>query len=378
MSNPKYFDLAFAENGDREVVPDIAGDPALISYDQGWTPNYSLPKGTIGAENVARLPSNGVLYDVTDALRQVQQQGVLPWQNYIAYGVDAIVVASDSRLYRAVVANTNKDPTNGNVNFWLEAAPEAFFVRGLVQDTADANVKNLRLPTSSGGTLDVGKFEESAVIFFRNRSTNTGTVVVNIIGNPGMQNIPLWSGISQAPLTGGELLNGYEAQLVFRTDLNAPTGAFLLTNPRASGTGFANAGICVLEDSLNSSATNTAATSNAVRLAALSNNIKYSVTGVGVFRNVVKTDATNNIIEQWIDVSCTFSGTAIQTQVITYPTPFPVRSLNVQVSIVTTQINISPIIWVSSFTASAITVRFRLLQNVTSQPGTILVHAIGE
>lgn len=72
----RYIFTPFGKNGTIIEIP-IATDPTgLVSYNQGWTTDYELDLATDPAAKAVDVgSSNGVLYDITYALQNLQQYG---------------------------------------------------------------------------------------------------------------------------------------------------------------------------------------------------------------------------------------------------------------------------------------------------------------
>lgn len=73
----KFFRLPFAISGTRVAVPDDSQVDGTVSYEDGYGPDYSLNSASNpSALNIERTKFNEIMYDVTDALRQYQVNGV--------------------------------------------------------------------------------------------------------------------------------------------------------------------------------------------------------------------------------------------------------------------------------------------------------------
>ncbi len=69
----KFFRYPFAISGQRTDVPDIVDPYGYVSYEQGYGPDYSADPGNDpDAKNIARLSWNGLIYAITDNIRQYQ------------------------------------------------------------------------------------------------------------------------------------------------------------------------------------------------------------------------------------------------------------------------------------------------------------------
>ena len=73
-----YFDIPFAENGDLNTIPDPTQTNGTVSYNQGFPIGYSTPVGS-GGLLVPRTAFNQVLFDITSAVQNWQQNTVAPF-----------------------------------------------------------------------------------------------------------------------------------------------------------------------------------------------------------------------------------------------------------------------------------------------------------
>lgn len=62
----------WAENGTRETIPADAQSDGSVSYDQGWTAAYATNPALSGARNLTRAQMNGVLHDLSAAIKATQ------------------------------------------------------------------------------------------------------------------------------------------------------------------------------------------------------------------------------------------------------------------------------------------------------------------
>ena len=111
----KYFKYPFAESGDKTAVPDETAGTA-VSYATGYTPDYALAKDNPARRNIDRQPYNGVLYDVTGNLKQIQDYGYPEFVSDdgtgspLSYQIGRIVWSVDA-YYRAVVVTNTAPPS---------------------------------------------------------------------------------------------------------------------------------------------------------------------------------------------------------------------------------------------------------------------------
>lgn len=155
----KIWAARFAESGDREVIPVPAEPDGSISVTQGWTPDYELPDTDASYKPVGRDEMNGVLFDVTDSLQELQKNGAATWDASLApYPLGAEVVYSGSRWYNPVAGNSTTPGAVGATWTQAGAAPPSAAVRGAFSNLkASATGLNANVTiTADGATLGDG------------------------------------------------------------------------------------------------------------------------------------------------------------------------------------------------------------------------------
>ena len=71
----KYFGTPFANTGEKTDIPNETQVDNAVSYEKGYTPNYSLPKTDPDHRDVERLKQNALFNVITTAIRQYQEFG---------------------------------------------------------------------------------------------------------------------------------------------------------------------------------------------------------------------------------------------------------------------------------------------------------------
>ncbi len=141
----KYIRFPWAVNGDRQPIPDEAAGGS-VSYQQGYTPDYSLPKTDPNRKSIGRQPFNQVLNDATANIKEWQEQGFPEFiaddglGNLYSYPETA-VVRFNGVYYQAVVDGTTTAPPSSEWRvfaFDTEATADSVPVR------------------DSGGTFKIG------------------------------------------------------------------------------------------------------------------------------------------------------------------------------------------------------------------------------
>jgi len=115
----KYFRLPFSVSGTKVTVPDDSQPDGTVSYTDGYGGKYSLnPNTDPSALNVERTKMNDILYDVTNAIKVLQQQG---YPDFItssdnggtpySYSIGNVVRYSGA-VYQSLVNSNTTDPSN--------------------------------------------------------------------------------------------------------------------------------------------------------------------------------------------------------------------------------------------------------------------------
>lgn len=76
----KIFFTKFAQAGSRTPI-DVPSQPdGKISYEEGWPIGYELPQGDPGYKPIDRAEMNGLVFELTDAIGELQMFGFAAWQ----------------------------------------------------------------------------------------------------------------------------------------------------------------------------------------------------------------------------------------------------------------------------------------------------------
>lgn len=106
----KPFVTPFALSGDKTPVPDAAQPDGSVSYTQGFGPDYQQEQGTPGAKDIPRDQFNQLVYDITEAIGQMQRQGFADYHPSMAPYPQGAVVRSGSTNYISGVDNNSTVP----------------------------------------------------------------------------------------------------------------------------------------------------------------------------------------------------------------------------------------------------------------------------
>lgn len=109
----KFFKTAFALSGDRTAVPDAVDANGNVTYAQGYGFDYQRQKTDPAAKQIERDKMNQIFFDVTNAIAELQGQGVpdfitsaLNGGTAYSYGQNAVVRYSGELYVSLVAANT--------------------------------------------------------------------------------------------------------------------------------------------------------------------------------------------------------------------------------------------------------------------------------
>lgn len=109
----KFFKTAFALSGDRTAVPDAVDANGNVTYAQGYGFDYQRQKTDPAAKQIERDKMNQIFFDVTNAIAELQGQGVpdfitsaLNGGTAYSYGQNAVVRYSGDLYVSLVAANT--------------------------------------------------------------------------------------------------------------------------------------------------------------------------------------------------------------------------------------------------------------------------------
>lgn len=122
----KRFVVPFATSGDKTTTPDPTDPAGAISYSQGWPVAYQLANTDPAYRPVGRQELNGVLFDVTGAIAELQILGYPEWVAVaglvVPYRINAYVRHNDI-VWRSTIANNSDEPGVGaGTTSWINIA----------------------------------------------------------------------------------------------------------------------------------------------------------------------------------------------------------------------------------------------------------------
>ncbi len=134
----KFFKYPFAVAGDKSTIPELAQPDGSISYEMGYTSDYTQIYGTDpNAKAVARYTFNELMYDTTDALNQYQTHGVPDFITSAdnggtpySYDIHSMVrydPGSGVQVYRSLISSNTDLPTV--IASWAQLTPANVIAR---------------------------------------------------------------------------------------------------------------------------------------------------------------------------------------------------------------------------------------------------------
>lgn len=113
VPNSKFLGIPFATSGDRATIPEAAQPSGVISWTQGFGPDYERDPATDPlAKRVPRDETNEYLYQITNVLRWLQLYGLPEWYdvdgsgNDVSYPIGARVRHNDLTWVSTAATNT--------------------------------------------------------------------------------------------------------------------------------------------------------------------------------------------------------------------------------------------------------------------------------
>lgn len=145
MSMLKFFRVPFALSGTKTPVPDTADPSGYVSYIEGYGVDYQRAKADPLSKNIERDKMNQVLFDATNAIGELQAQGIpdfitsaLNGGSPFSYAQNAMVRYGGVVYLSLVAANTAlpSDPTK-----WSPLTDPAQYLNRVAGGVATGDVK---------------------------------------------------------------------------------------------------------------------------------------------------------------------------------------------------------------------------------------------
>ena len=111
----KKFNTPFAILGDKVEIPTTAQIDGSVSFQQGYPMGYELDYTDPNTKDISRSKTNQLLFDITNAIREIQQGGVSEWsEEGKPYKLNSLVSAPDGTVKQSLIANNNNDITHSS------------------------------------------------------------------------------------------------------------------------------------------------------------------------------------------------------------------------------------------------------------------------
>lgn len=162
MPSSGYFDTLFAASGDKTAVPDAAQPDGSVSYDQGFTVDYTLPIGDLDRKTVPRNQTNQLYYDITAAIQQLQQFSAPPFITTSMNGGSPfsydknVRVTSGGVIYQSLTNSNTTIPPGAS---WTSVLPVITSGTSLLKGNGSGGIANATAgtdyltPTGNGSGL---------------------------------------------------------------------------------------------------------------------------------------------------------------------------------------------------------------------------------
>lgn len=116
----KFFKKDFAQNGDRVTIPDDPQHDGSVSYESGYTYNYERDYTDPDVRDVSREEMNGIFYELTGAIAEMQRLGAAPWNSDGKPYAKGAIVHFNGDLLMSSIVNNNNNPPHAT---WQKIAP---------------------------------------------------------------------------------------------------------------------------------------------------------------------------------------------------------------------------------------------------------------
>ena len=183
----RYFNVPFAETGDKNDIPEPTQADGAVNYTEGYGPDYSLDPvaNAATANRVERQIFNELLFQITDVLKEYYERTYPPYTSTLTYAQYARVLFNN-RVYESLINSNNTSPTNTTnwqlvditgleALFYTRTAADAAFLN---QSEGDARYLNESsnlsdLPNAATARTNLGLGTAST----RNVGTGTGQLL---------------------------------------------------------------------------------------------------------------------------------------------------------------------------------------------------------
>lgn len=152
-----HISAIWADGAPNVDVPPVPG----VTYAESDISDVDIETGLPYKIIVPSQRLNEILKRITDLLTSSEQYGILPWCPTTGYKSGGLATGSDNIVYRAVIDNSNVDPTTSSATYWTkypggsdmsglgyQAIIGGFIVKwGFINNDTTSSTINLVFPT---------------------------------------------------------------------------------------------------------------------------------------------------------------------------------------------------------------------------------------
>jgi len=166
----KFFRFAFGVSGDKVAVPDNLDPSGYVSYEEGFPPDYELPKTDPSRKPVPRDETNQIYYDLSSAIQQYQKYSVPEFITStdnggvsFSYGLGVrVMYTADAgatwNIYRSISATNTALPTDAT-KWVIDNEPAAAplpprYIAGLEMSNGTDATNDINISTGSAKSSD--------------------------------------------------------------------------------------------------------------------------------------------------------------------------------------------------------------------------------
>ena len=213
----KKFNTPFALLGDKVEIPTTAQVDGSVSFQQGYPFGYELDYTDPNSKDISRSKTNQLLFDITNAIREIQQGGVSEWsEDGKPYKLNSLVYAPDGTVKQSLIANNNNDTTHSSWSNLINASSLASIDTQYVELTGDQTIAGV-------------KTFNSTIVGSINGNSTTVTNGVYTTGNQTIAGVKTFSSspIVPTPTTGTQAVNKNYVDNITLNNQTLPIGAIL-------------------------------------------------------------------------------------------------------------------------------------------------------
>lgn len=146
----KKFNTPFAILGDKVEIPTTAQIDGSVSFQQGYPFGYEAEYTDPNSKDISRSKTNQLLFDITNAIREIQQGGVSEWSKEgKPYKINSLVYAPDGTIKQSLIANNNNDTTHSSWSNLINVSTLANLDTQYVKLTGNQTVEGIKTFSSS-------------------------------------------------------------------------------------------------------------------------------------------------------------------------------------------------------------------------------------